>query len=360
MGVQKAWKRSTGRGVTVALVDGKPNLKLPEFAGGDIRHGRTPGEVDPTKKEWASESHGTSMLGLIAAQGGESGYMGVAPDARVVSIRKNTTAGLKDLIKTAIDQGADVVNLSLSRFAIVLNTPDVDCDEHALEAAAYAAERDVVLVAAAGNNESGKNVPQDPAFCPGYLAVGGLSEQLTPRKKAVHQDYVAVAAPSEQMVSLHDSGSLYKGDGGTSSAAALTTAAIALIRAAHPDESARQIVSRLLYTAQDVHTPGRDDYTGYGLVRPDLAIDATVPAGFANPVYDRLDARLRQKAEEKEAQENPPEFVVGGDPNVKRRTSSDWEIYGPWLLGAGVLTLAGGISGFLVFRRRRRSDARPS
>ncbi|GAA2728877.1 S8 family serine peptidase [Actinocorallia aurantiaca] len=357
-GIQQAWKQSTGQGVTVALIDGKPVLGLREFRGARIRKGRDfrrygDGFVKPP--EWDQE-HGTGMLSLIAAQGGGSGYQGAAPDAEVLTIPVNGGADFREALRYAIDQGADVVNMSFA--GVDISTAEPVCDAGWQEAVDYAAEHDVVLVAGAGNNRSSENLPYVPAMCPGVLAVAGLSKELTLRKKPVRQPYIAIAAPSDEVSSLRDSGALWVGDGGTSSAAALTTAAIALLRSAHPGESARQIVARLLYAAQDVHTPGWDDHTGYGLIRPDRALTATVPSGFANTVYDRFDAWHKEQAELKQQRENPPDFAVGGDPNRERSTSSDWETYAPWLLGAGALSLAAVFTGFLVFRRRRRGAAR--
>ena len=155
---------------------------------------------------------------------------------------------------------------------------------------------------------------------------------------------------------MNYNGSSYQGDGGTSTATAFTSAALALIRSAHPTESARQSVSRLLYTAQDVHTEGRDDVTGYGLIRPDKAITTDVPPGFANTVYDRLDAFNKKEAEWKDTLENPPPFTVGGDPEDRKEITSDWERYGPWLLGGAFLTLTTALTAFVLLRRKRRSQ----
>ena len=263
----------------------------------------------------------------------------------------SVSSNMGELIRYAVDQGADVVSMSFSRLNPVID--ELHCDADLEDAIIYAAEHDVVLVASAGNNESGENLTFEPAMCPGVVAVGGLSRRSAPKEGALHHDYIAVAAPSGSMPVLSASGGLSRVDGGTSSAAALTAGAIALIRAAHPGESARQAVARLLYTARDVHTPGRDDYTGYGLIRPDLALAAEVPAGFSNAVYERFDTFAKEQANWKDAVENPPDFTVGGDPDRKRRTTNDWQTYGPWLLGAGVLALAAVLAVAVLFRRSR-------
>ncbi|WP_344246344.1 S8 family serine peptidase [Actinocorallia libanotica] len=353
MGVQEAWKRSTGRGVTIALIDSLPNLRLPEFKGADLRRGRSfylkKHNLPMTNQ---IKSHGTGMLAAMTARGGGSGYVGVAPDVSVLVIPYSFTSNERAPIRYAVDQGADIISMSFAGLGIVLNEPR--CEVGLQEAINYAAERDVVLVTSAGNNDSGRNMEVHPAMCPGVLTVAGLARNLKPRKNAIKQNYVAVAAPSEDLVKLPYSGVPYRGDGGTSTAAAFTSAALALIRSAHPTESARQIVSRLLYTAQDVHTEGRDDVTGYGLIRPDKALTTDVPPGFANTVYDRLDAFNKKEAAWKDARDNPPPFTVGGDPEDRKEITSDWERYGPWLLGGLLLTLATAVSGLFLLRRKRR------
>lgn len=361
MGVQDAWKRSTGRGVTIALIDTRPNTELPEFRGADIRSGRSFDKKKPMLPGYEdgyedfvlkNKDHGTSMLAAMVAQGHGSGYVGVAPDVTVLTIPHDLAQEYRTAIRYAVDQGADIVSMSFGGAVPVVSQRV--CETNLQEAITYASERDTILVAAVGNNKTGADAFIEPGMCPGVLTVAGLSRDLEPRKNALKKEYIDVAAPSEEVLSLQHSGALLKGDGGTSTATAFTSASLALIRAAHPDESARQIVSRLLYAAQDVHTPGHDPVTGFGLIRPDLAIDATVPAGFVNPVYDGLDTFNREKAEAQDRIDNPPPFTVGARPPGSDTARSDWETYGPWLLGAGLLAVAAGLVSVLVVFRRRR------
>lgn len=64
------------------------------------------------------------------------------------------------------------------------------------------------------------------------------------------------------------------------------------MRARFPEMPARQVVGRLLATAKDAGAPGKDDQTGYGIVRPLNALTENVPADAPNPVYEEVD-RLR-------------------------------------------------------------------
>ena len=80
-----------------------------------------------------------------------------------------------------VDQGADVINISLASSA-------QDWPESWDDAFLYAEEQDVVVVVAAGNRASGSNVVGAPATIPGVLTVAGLDKKAMllgmPRPKA--------------------------------------------------------------------------------------------------------------------------------------------------------------------------------
>jgi subtilisin family serine protease len=112
-----------------------------------------------------------------------------------------------------------------------------------------------------------------------------------PWRRTQRQQYVDVAGPGSNIVSIDKYGGRRLSEG-TSDAAALVSGAVALLRARFPEMPARQIVTRLLATAKDAGAPGRDDQTGYGIVRPLNALTEDVPADAPNPVYEEVD-RLR-------------------------------------------------------------------
>jgi len=131
---------------------------------------------------------------------------------------------------------------------------------------------------------------------------------------------------------------------GTSEAAALVSGVVALLRARFPEMSARQIVTRLLATAKDAGAPGRDDQTGYGIVRPLNALTEDVPADAPNPVYEEVD-RLRGVAGP-----NTPAAPGGHDGG------------GNLPLAVGLGAAAAGLTSLvmlLVWRRRRSPVGQP-
>lgn len=123
---QKAWNLTKGEGITVAVIDtgidgNHPDLRNVLVGGTDLSglgsfNGRIP--------VGASSFHGTMVASLIAGRGhgGSDGVLGTAPEASLLSA--SMAFGVEGLssddqvaegIRWAVDHGADVINLSLSR-----------------------------------------------------------------------------------------------------------------------------------------------------------------------------------------------------------------------------------------------------
>ncbi|QKG21744.1 peptidase S8/S53 subtilisin kexin sedolisin [Actinomadura verrucosospora] len=99
-----------------------------------------------------------------------------------------------------------------------------------------------------------------------------------------------LAAPSVSVGSIGKAGVFTPGGTGTSSATALTSGVVALMRSHFPDMPGREIVQRMLATARDVGPEGWDKKTGYGALIPYKALTANVPKTAPNPVYDNIQA----------------------------------------------------------------------
>jgi subtilisin family serine protease len=298
----KVWPITRGQGVTVAVVDTGVEATMPEFQGvvlPGIEYDRSVSEFknghfvkhpsqsvgDGRQDTEPYSSHGTNMALLIAAQGKGSGFLGVAPGARILPVAVNTIGQIGEGIRYAVDHGARVINLSVSGAAVSSGgcDPDMQAD------VSYAVEHDVVVVAAAGNDGNGANDVEEPASCPGVLAVGALDANLGVWAKTQRQPYVAVAAPGVNMAGVDVHGYPIKPNG-TSSASSLTAATAALLRSKYPRMSAREVVQRIIASTRDVGPPGKDSVTGYGAVRPWQALVNKVPANSPNPVFERFDA----------------------------------------------------------------------
>lgn len=211
--------------------------------------------------------------------------MGLAPAAKILSLRVNTDDGLgvgtgkgdapvSQAIRYAVDHGATVINLSLGD---EFKVPGMD------DAIQYAQERDAVIVAASGND--GVGTPNYPASYPGVISVGGVDSSGKIWDKSNYGPHVLLSAPAVDVVSAGPRRQ-YGGGSGTSNSTAYVSAAAALLRAKFPDLTAGQIANRLVKTAKlpesatGLKVP--DKHYGYGFIRPYSALTADIPVGSKN------------------------------------------------------------------------------
>jgi subtilisin family serine protease len=191
--------------------------------------------------------HGTHVAGIAGARGNDGyGIAGVAWSSRIMAVRAgNDFGGLTDeaivgAIHYAVDNGADVINMSFG---------GSESSQAIREAIRYAAERDVVLVASAGNSY-GISVSY-PAAYPEVIAVAALDESGKIADFSSLGSFVDVAAPGANILStLNGDWALASG---TSMAAPVVAGLAALAKSAHPDFSADAIRYQVLSTASDLN-----------------------------------------------------------------------------------------------------------
>jgi subtilase family protein len=188
-GFPTAWATTRGSGKTiVAVVDtgietSHPDLRAALLAGRDFVDG------DSTPSD--EHGHGTAVAGVLAARtNNHAGIAGVCWNCRVLPVRvldrdgSGDSATLADGIIWAVDQGADVINLSLGGDTTTI------AEDGAL---AYAVRHDVVLVAAAGNE--GRRTREYPAADRRVIAVAASdpSDRLYPWSN--RGEWVDISAP---------------------------------------------------------------------------------------------------------------------------------------------------------------------
>ncbi|WP_119731593.1 S8 family serine peptidase [Thermomonospora amylolytica] len=283
-GIQdQIWPHSKGAGVTVAVLDSGVQADIPELAGAvvpglNLETGSGDGRTD---QDSAGGGHGTGMATTIASRGGPTGFMGVAPEAKILPVVAQGHAALVKGIRAAADRGARVINISKG-------APG-SCPDDMQQAIKYAIDRNAVVVASAGNTGHTDNSSLYPANCRGVLAVGGSTIQNGVWANSQRHPYVDVAAPAEQAGAVVKDGRYWTSDGGTSSAAALTSGAIALVMSKYPKMSNREVVRQLIASAKDIGPAGRDDRSGHGLIRPRLIFSGEVPKNTGNSVFEEYD-----------------------------------------------------------------------
>jgi len=273
-----AWRLTQGAGVTVAVVDSGVDAN-PQFGdrvtvGPDLA-GATAGDLPPGAD---CVGHGTSVASIIAAapRAGVS-FAGVAPQASILSIKitnSDTFPGqvTAQAIRDAVNLGANVINLSL---ATNVSTPAL------LAAVQFAQARNVVVVAAAGNDDpDGVVGPFYPAAYPGVLSVGAIGPDGSLASFSDTRTPVSVTAPGVDVTSAYPGTfpqAYNPGDNGTSFATAFVSGVAALVRAAYPGLGEAQVVTRITATADGPAGPG----TGRGMLNPVQAVTAVLPATAA-------------------------------------------------------------------------------
>jgi len=341
-----AQKQSQGDGVVVAVIDtgvrpDHPDLQGQLLPGYGIGSDAAPDGLRDT----GAKGHGTSMAGLIAARGGsDDKALGIAPKAKILSIstgeETDADSELAPAIRWAADHGARVINMSLSG--------EGKASQTLLDAVQYAASKDIVLVAGAGNGDFvGVG---DPANIPGVLAVGAIDKSGNVWERSNRGPELGLAAPGVQIVSTATkelSASGYSIGDGTSSATAIVSGVAALIRSKYPQLNAASVINRLIRTATDKGPAGRDSSTGFGIVNPVAALTTDVPTVTANPLGVPASG-----AASPPAQAAPP------------TENDDLPVAALWIGGAVCLVIVLGLIGLGIFlvvvaSRRKRRPATP-
>jgi membrane-anchored mycosin MYCP len=315
---------ATGEGQVVAVIDTgvRPHRYLGRRleGGGDYVVARDNGLKD-------CDGHGTEVAGIIAAdpKDNEIGFRGIAPRARIMSIRQSSanykfedpknqnnnvdSAGnlgtLAKAIRRAADRGATVINMSVDSCRPTAAGGITEAERQVQAALRYAVEeKDVVAVASAGNrgenncSEQNSADPKNPTyivtppwFSDYVLSVAAMENTGDPAEFSIQGPWVSVAAPGTQIISLdpgNDTGlanETINAQGqrspiqGTSFAAPYVSGLVALVRQRFPDLDAKQVMNRIKETASHpAAAGGRNSRVGYGMINPIGALTTMIPA----------------------------------------------------------------------------------
>ena len=273
----------TGKGVDVAMIDSGvvpvPGLSKASkvYVGPDF----TPEANDSDTKGLDTFGHGTHLAGIITGENAADGFSGVAPGSRLVSVKAATADGdtsLGELLQAiswvVMHRASDGLNirvLNLSVGSQLIGSYTADPMSYAAEQAWKAG---IVVVAAAGNGNDILGL-DSPAADPFVVAVGASDSGKT---SAISDDMIPtwsrlgtslrnadVVAPGTSLVSLRDPGSFvdqnhpeglvdkdyFKGSG-TSQAAAVVSASVALMLQKNPNLTPDQVKALLVKGAVSV------------------------------------------------------------------------------------------------------------
>ena len=253
-------KGYTGKGVTIALIDGPVDTSAPELKGANITD-KSRCTIEASSK---NKGHGTDMASILV-----SPYFGVAPDATLYSYQlsnaNSISAGTceKDgekldtfarLINQAIDDGAQIISISQG---------GDDNSEAVKWAVARAMSRGVIIVNSAGNTAADANSNQ----LSHWSGVVGVSAITADGKLAEYSSWgngVTTAAIGGPYTTRDDSDpTKFAVSNGSSNSAAIISGMLALARQKWPDATANQTLQVLVATGLNPNHEW-NQYTGYG------------------------------------------------------------------------------------------------
>jgi serine protease AprX len=341
----------TGAGVDVALIDsGVLGVAALDGPGKLVRG------PDFSEDAYYSElrgldafGHGSHMAGVIAGNDPETGFQGIAPGARLVSVKVAGADGVTSLVRVlmALDwvrrnRNSDGLHIRVLNLSFGVNSRR----SYVSEPLAYAAEqlwnRGVTVVAAAGNSADGTGSLDLPAADPFLIAVGASDTHYT---ADVADDSVAdfssrdavrppdLVAPGTGVISLRVPGSTLDeefsaariGEGffrgsGTSQATAVVSGLVARLLEARPELTPDQVKALLKAGAADLP----EDVSADGAGRVDLvrSLELPTPAAAAQPFQPAvLDLRVLWSELMDEAMGTAPTVGTGENGWTGRRWS---------------------------------------
>jgi subtilisin family serine protease len=287
------WDRTTGsNSVVIAVVDTGVDLGHPDLAGKIV------GGIDTVNNDADAQDdqgHGTHVASIAAAQSNNgTGVAGVDWNARIMPVKvldaqgSGSASGVAMGIVWAADNGADIINLSLS------GTNPSTVIENAVQ---YAHAKGVLVVAAAGNAYNQGNPTSYPAAYPSVLAVAAVNDSDGHASYSNSGAYVDVAAPGGDPSDPNDNnsrhwiaGAYWRGSGmsyawlsGTSQAAPQVAGLAALLLAVNPTLTPDQITQFIASSAADVQTSGWDIFSGFGRIDVAAALAMIPPPATATP-----------------------------------------------------------------------------
>lgn len=325
-----AWGVTTGKGVTVAVLDTGVNGSHQDLAGKVSYAALTEYGISTND----IEGHGTHVAGIIAATMNNGvGGAGVAPDARILSVRVMDDDGhmyddyIISGIYLAANRGATVINMSLG---------GVGYNQWFQRAVNTVTARGVTVIAAMGNDSS--NCMNYPAAYDNVIAVAATDRTNTLAHYSSYGPWADVAAPGSWIWSTyHESNTMYASMPGTSMACPMVAGVVALYKSVYSNATPAQIEARLKSTA----TKGGKDL-GAGIVNaanmlstkpatPEFKITSNgsdVATSAGNPISVPRESQLEFTFT---AYKDNNEFIVytldGSNPSVKNGSVVKGSVY---------------------------------
>lgn len=296
----------SGEGTLVAVIDSGLDIFHPDFNGANISpySKNFLGDGTHTDAYYRDQvGHGTFVTSQIAAvaDNGE-GIAGVAHGVQIMALRcvsktnsqeyaydtaydsgSGSVATISSAIKYAVENGADVINISLGTQGNSTFLAD---------AVSEAISKGVIVVAAVGN--SGSTKMYYPANCENVIGVASVSQSGNTFVKSSFSQYnksVDVTAPGGSVLGIQiypdkngilytNSAETYLFDSGTSYSAPVVAALAAIAKQINPSLDSDDFLSLITVSSRDLGTLGYDTSYGYGMADAEGLLNALTNAQY--------------------------------------------------------------------------------
>ena len=276
-------KGYTGKGITIALIDGPVDTSAPELAGANITDkSRCTIEDSP-----GNARHGTDMATILV-----SPYTGVAPEATLYSYQVSNDDSVSEgtckvdgkklddfgtLINEAVEDGAQIISISQGTGHL---------GDDVKWAITNAIARGVIIVASAGNTGEDENNSHLGSWS-GVVGVSAINTDGTFASYSSWGNGVVTAAVGGPFNTRDENTNQPTTTRGTSVSAALVAGMLALARQKWPDATPNQILQSLVHSGLNPNHEW-NQYTGYGAIDGGgLVIDDPSQYPDENPILNK-------------------------------------------------------------------------
>ena len=275
-------KGYTGKGVTIALIDGPVNTDAPELKGANV----TDKSSCTIEASPSDVQHATGMAAILV-----SPYFGVAPDATLHAYQTSTTSKssvgtclsggeqldtVGKLMNQAIEDGAQIISISQG----------VNSSDEVKWAVANAIAHGVIVVSSAGNKAKDENANHLGQYS-GVVGVSAINADGTFASYSSWGNGVVTSAVGGPFNTVDPDTNQPVQVQGTSTSTALVAGMLALARQKWPDATPNQILQSLVHSGLNPNHEW-NQYTGYGAIDGGgLVIDDPSQYPDENPILNK-------------------------------------------------------------------------
>lgn len=262
--VEKAWNKSTGKDVIVAVIDTGCDLQHT-----DLKDNLLPGYnfIDNSNNPQDDNGHGSHVAGTIAAINNSLGVVGISPNTKILPVKSlnhqgtGSSSSVANGIKWAVDHGAGILTMSLG-------SPDPSRQiEQAID---YAIQHNVAIFCAAGNSGNTTDI-QYPAKFAETISIGAIDRNLNVCEFSCCGDTLDFVAPGADIISCMPNNS-YGMMTGTSMAAPFAVGCAALYASIHRHKKLKKNDYVDHFRSNTVQLKGKHSgdkrYQGHGIIQP--------------------------------------------------------------------------------------------